>query len=105
MNNVCKNCKGGLRCNNSQSPCCGYFCGEYPGTGKVYEGWKKENISIELEVVEELYDDGTINIHAELHRIYSKALITYEMSRDELLEIADSVSDRVADLIVEIMEK
>lgn len=32
-NNPCIGCNGGLRCYNPKSPCCGYFCGEYPGTG------------------------------------------------------------------------
>lgn len=35
---TCKNCRGGVHCYNDNSPCCGTWCGIYPGTGP----WQEE---------------------------------------------------------------
>lgn len=46
MNEACKNCNNtGLHCDNPDSPCYGWNCGEYPGTGKDYkkDGMKDAN--------------------------------------------------------------
>ena len=70
--------------------------------------WKPNWLAEELERIDRMFEEidyERYEINAELHHVYARALITYEMSKDEILEIAGNISDRVADLIVDIINR
>ena len=73
------------------------------------EYWKQDWLLKELIRIDRMFEEcedlfsHEININAELRHTYNLALITYEMPKNVILSVADDVSDRIADLIEDMM--